>query len=131
MEIKETEINEYLPYLQVFFGTLVIAILITLAVARSLASGITKFFGRIYLDLELAAFFTRLIVLIIVLGGIGGAMHTNYTMKAATVTTLVWDSAVQLRGALIALTQTLIYLIIIMLLLYLLDRKLSRNERVD
>jgi len=118
---------EKTTFLTVYIITFIGCLLLTLIIIKLLQKGLRRFLEKITQDTEISDFFSKLVSLILFLGGLGAALsHSYVTDEKANWLTLSWDTIDQLRATLESLFTTLIIFSVVFLILEIINRKLSK-----
>ena len=111
-------------FLVVYLATAAGCILLTFIIIKLLTKGIKTFLTSLNQDAETSTFFTKLIILILLLGGLSASLSNGYdTDEKANWLTLSWDSVDQVQATLSSLFTILIVFAVTFLILELFNRK--------
>lgn len=122
-----SSIMEKTTFLTVYIITFVGCLLLTLIIIKLLQKGLRRFLEKITQDAEISYFFSKLVSLVLFLGGFSAALSNSYvTDEKANWLTLSWDSVNQVRATLESLFTTLIIVSVVFLILELINRKLAK-----
>lgn len=114
-------------FILVYVLTLVFCIAVSVLLILILNDGIKKYFRHISHDKDIAKFFTKLMYIIILLGGISAAIPGNFdTGEKANWLTVTWDAAKQIESSLSRVFITLLVLAITFLILHLVARRINK-----
>jgi hypothetical protein len=114
-------------FFKVYFLTLVISLVLIVALIILIQPGLRKYFENISEDSEIARFFIKLTNIILLLGGLGAALKSNYdTGDKANWLTLTWNSASQLQETMWRLSVILMVFAIVFFILFLINKRLSK-----
>jgi len=114
-------------FLTTYLATAVGCIVLTLVLIKLIRREVKIFFENLSQDATVSKFFTKLITLIIFLGGVSASLTNGYnTDEKANWLTLSWDSVDQVQATLNSLFTILIVFVVTFLILELLNRKFSK-----
>lgn len=110
-------------YLLTFAGCMTLTVGLVILVNK----GLKRFFENLSQDNDIAKFFLRLTNIIILLGGLGAALKSNYnTGENANWLTLTWNIAEQIEESLGRLFVTLMIFAIAFFILHLIARRTDK-----
>ena len=115
-----------LVFFQTYLFTLFVCIILTTGILILVNKGFKHYFENISQDSEIAKFFLKLTNIIIVLGGVGAALKSDYhTSETANWLTLTWDAAEQLETTFSTIFIILMVFIVLFLILHLSARRIK------
>ena len=129
LPVKSSQLNimENSSFFIAWLITLSLCLAITGIVIALLNKGLKMFFESLSPDKEVSAFFTRITLMVLFLGGMSGALAVHYnTGEQANWLTLIWDSAGLVKETLQQLFISLIILSITFFILIVLDKKVNK-----
>src|SRR6185295_1744681 len=100
-------------FILTYILTFLFCLTVTAGIIILINKGLKRFFENLSQDNDVAIFFHKLTIIIILLGGIAAALKSGYnTGESSNWLTLIWDSAAQAQESLERLLVTLIILAI-------------------
>lgn len=113
-------------FLLVYGAAVLGCLFLTAGIIKLIIKGLAKYLDNLVQDNEISKFFVRLIVLILLLGGMSAALDNSYEVDKSNWLTLSWDAVDQVQGTMTNLFSVLITFSILFLIIELVRRRFTR-----